>query len=341
VTGSLELVTIVTNALASNLRTRLVALITCLFLSRSVAAVQLTPGDMHVTSAFFCICGFTFGQSEIFDAGGHLKYTNVAWNASGDYLYDPNGTIVWVDTSGVVFYSASLERIGGFPIANLVATGVRSATMDSAGRIYVAANNGEIRIYTRAGELVHTAHVPVVGPGIISADLSVDQCTLNYLVGGQSGIKRYDLCADAVLPELPVQLLTDAPSHVRAATDGSVFVTTPSGIARLQDGRTTLFSPSPGDRIVMDFGLNLNNTSIWQIGAYLSEVDIATNRILRPPTFVNGEVARQPAQLFVFGVPRAAAQVGLAAAQVPAVSPSCLFVLAIALASVAAVRLRT
>jgi hypothetical protein len=336
-------------------RWRLITLAVLILSSISLGAQTITSdGDLVVLSHY--VSGFGIPCTNV--AAVSVRHRDGAFKFSkyipdcyyhgfaGDLLYDPSGLIHVAHEYSIISYDASFNRVSKwyFPPVSVGILSALDLAMDREGNLYALASEGSLY----QGDIASTAfslrtRVPVRTNFIAtSTDFGVDGCILYYVEaarsssGGQRAIKRYDVCRDVALPDLGVPLPPRACSlpKLRVAPDGSILLADCDALYRIAAG--TLRSYAVPGQSGSDRGLavSADGRTLWtvsNIDGNLVEVDIETGSILQGPFAAYGHA------IAIYGVPRAAALVGMTA--IPTLSPFWLGLLAVATAVVALFRL--
>lgn len=181
--------------------------------SGSTTAAPTTPGEAQVAAQ----SSTAFGIGDVFVAVGNglVQWrlpdgtlnatldtglggftTGMAFDKTPGNLYVTNfsaGAVTRFDTSG--------NRLGTFGTG--YNANPESILFDAAGDAYVgqAGGTADLLQFDGGGQLQATYDVPIERRGSDWIDLAIDQCTMYYTSEGTS-IKRFDVCANAALPDL-------------------------------------------------------------------------------------------------------------------------------------------
>lgn len=191
----------------------------------------------------------------------------------------------------------------------------------------LAASAGDIYQFASDGTLIRYRDLttdPLAGGGI---DLASDQCTVIQASNG--ALARWNAClgtpAQYFTPSLPV-----ASGAVRVLPDGTFLVALLSRVVHQDAAGNVIreYSVPSSESLALD----IDGTSFWaNAGNYLLRIDIASGAVLSQ-TFTEFSIFG----ISVVGEPRA----GHAGQAIPTASTLVLFVFALSLAFVAALRLR-
>jgi hypothetical protein len=241
----------------------------------------------------------------------------VAFGPNG-HLFGAVGNITEYDSSATVVRHITPPF---FPV---------SMTVAQNGDVYALSPTGTVAILSPTGTLKQTFAMPFTsGPLTIPAsfDLGADQCTIFYTDGVQTG-RRFDACSVQALPGLAPGPWT----AVRAMSDGGYIAVRQSTLSIFDAQNKLLRSYTPQIESVTTLAFDIDPQYLWAGTAFtLTKIRLGDGvRVLF------GGVG--PLYLAVNGEQRPAA--ATLATDIPTLSPSLLFALALGLILLALQRLR-
>ena len=302
-----------------------IAVVWTLVLTVPARAQQFELGDVIVSGSIPAGGTQQFRTQVLwYGRDGQLKKVLVDSEAfsSRGLGFSPGGILHTISGGGLVTISPSGT------IARLLVNGFYASFAFAADATFLAGyDGGVLNRFSPSGSLVRRY---AVSSDVATLDLASDQCTVYYL---GPGVKRFDVCQGTQLPDfLPVDGV-----DFRLLAGGGLAISRPvtDGVEIYNSSGTVLRRiPAFAGKLALDVG----GTSLWLAmqGGSLVKFDIATgNQLLGPIQTglprING--------LAVYGEPRAALVNGPLTA-IPALSPSMLLMLGVALAVLAMLRLR-
>jgi hypothetical protein len=307
---------------------RIAAAVLALLAAASAGAVTIVPGDIADAppppcwGGGGCIATPPPPVTLVLDHGTATKATLfgpyiVAFGPNG-HLFGAFGNITEYDSSAAVVRHITPPF---FPAAMTVAQN---------GDIYALSSTGTVAILSPTGTLKQTFAMPFTGGPLIipaSFDLGADQCTIVYTDGAQTG-RRFDACGVQALPDLAPGPWT----AVRAMSDGGYIAARQSTLSIFDAQNHLLRSYTPQIEAVTALAFDIDPQFVWAGTAFtLTKIRLADGVRV---SF--GGVG--PLYLAVNGEQRPAA--APLAADIPTLSPSLLFALALGLMVLAWQRLR-
>jgi DNA-binding beta-propeller fold protein YncE len=163
-----------------------------------------------------------------------------------------------------------------------------SCVVDAAQNIYVGQAGGDQQIIKLdpSGKFIgsFSPATEKLGTGWITLD--PDQCTMFYTSGG-SGIKRFDVCKAAQLPDFTTQPLAGPCYEVRIRPNGEVMVACASQVYRLDSfGNVIQTYTDFGNGALFALSLDPDGTSFWTAdinSATIYRLDIASGKQMVKP----------------------------------------------------------
>lgn len=266
----------------------------------NTTAAPSTPGETQVATQ----SSTSFGIGDVFVAiGGGL----VQWRL-------PDGTLNATLDTGLHGYGSdyttgmAFDKLGNLYVTNFSAGAVtrfdkngnrldtfgtgynslpESIVFDAAGDAYVgqAGGTGDVLQFDGGGQPVATYNVPIDQRGSDWIDLAVDQCTMYYTSEG-TRIKRFDVCANAVLADL-TDVLTVAYA-LRIVPGGQGVLVADTTTIKLVDnfvgGGITRFYDAPNQDCWFALNLDPDGTSFWSAdfcNSMVYKFDIASGVVLQ------------------------------------------------------------
>ncbi len=201
------------------------------------------------------------------------------------------------------------------------------------GGLLAVNGSGEIYQFAADGTLMRFRNFTLRPPAYGGIELATDQCTVYF--ASASSLARWDTCL-GVEPAYWGPALASALNALRILPDGTFLI---SVFGLFPNFENRIIHVDPNGNLIRSYAigghslaLDIDRRSFWtDAGNYLLRVDLETGAILSA-TQTDSTIYG----LSVVGEPRA----GLAAANIPAVSPGVLILLALSLVAVAVIRLR-
>ncbi len=224
--------------------------------------------------------GFTTGMG--FDAAGNLYVTDFSGGGAHTNGATPNGPRVsgGKDVGAVSVFDNSGNLTGTFGSGF---TNPESILFDKAGDAYVGnAGSDQILKFDSNGNQLNSYSVATESRGADWIDLAADQCTMFYTSEGVS-VKRFDVCANAQLPDFATGLTGDNAYALRLLPTGGALVADTQQIVRLDaDGNVIQTYDAEGEDGWFALNLDPNGTSFWSADFNTADVvkfDIATGDV--------------------------------------------------------------
>jgi hypothetical protein len=261
-------------------------ILSSMLLFASPGAVLAGPASFQLGDLF---AGVFFGQVKWYANNAALKgtlFTGGSRWASG-MGFDAAGRLYVTDFTdlSVSRFDTGGSLLGTF--GNGYGGKPESIVFDATGDALVGVADGDadVKRFDAAGNFVARYDVDIENQGSDWIDLAPDQCTLFYTSEGVS-IKRYDVCADAQLPDFTTSL--HGPAYaLRLLADGGALVADTEDIHRLDaSGVIVRTYTVPDEFLLFALTLDRDGSSFW-VGDYESgnayRIDIATGAILLGP----------------------------------------------------------
>lgn len=305
-----------------------------------------TPGDIVVigqppVAIPFPCAGAPYAA--VYGPDGSFKFSKLLVESCGssepvgEILFDPQGIIHVAQWAGVRSYDAGLNRIFQWELFD-----VFDVAMNREGTLFALTLRGGLYVLRRSDPVPSLFAQLPLGPQMstTSMDFARDGCTLLYLedsvFSNARTMKQYDVCRNVALPEATRELPPSACSYpkVRVNADGSIFIADCQALYRVDGGGVRGYTAPGSSRRWRGLAFSPNQQALWSVAEIdnsLVELEITTGNIARGPLSSYGVAVA------IFGVPRAAAQAGMAA--IPAVSTEMLVVLAFAFVLIGFLRL--
>jgi hypothetical protein len=224
-----------------------------------------------------------------------------------------------------------------------IPVGGLALALDAAGNLFVAPMSGGTLIeYATSGG---TQSFPI-GRTAESIAVGSDECTIYYTyesLDGSGRIGRYNVCLNTAAPDLPIALaffntFSGQQRSVRLLPDQSLLVAEQTSARRI-DGSGTVLStyaiPGTGSQQWLALALDPTGMQFWVVvGSSLYRVDVASGSVVGGPFTV--PTTGIPTSMAVAGEWRP----GSSAASIPTLEFTFLAGLAVALAVVAALRMK-
>lgn len=318
---------------------RIATAVIALLAAAPAGAVTIVPGDIADAPPPVC-----WGASACITTPPP-PYTFLLSNAyalkatlTGPYIvaFGPNGHLFATPanfTAAIAEYDTSLAVVHTIPWPFPVV----SMTVAQNGNIYVLSSSGTVAILSPAGTVQQTFAMPFTpGPLIIPAslDLGADQCTIFYTDGAQNG-RRFNACSVQALPDLAPGRWT----AVRAMSDGGYIAARGSTLSVFDAQNHLLRAFTPQIDPVTALAFDADPQFVFAgTASTIAKIRLADGTPVSsggPPVAFGGP---GPLFLAVNGEQRPAA--APLAADIPTLSPSLLFALALGLILLALQRLR-
>lgn len=294
----------------------------------------LQRGDLLAGGRTFSAIGTAAGRFDWFLPTGELNLRlSDAWDVfPSEIAVDRRLRSYWLAAWAILVYDGAGRRLQNVPGFPAFPAGI---SFDRTGNAYIVAG-ARITKLSPSGTPIASFVVPYEPPAIVRGlDLASDQCTMFYTAGGKR-VFRYDVCNGMPLPDLSSDVPGDyGPNKLRILPDGGVLVTNERTVLRLSEsGEVTQVYDLSGEDGWRAIALDVDHTSFWATsGDEAFKFDIESGALVasfRSPDYAFWSIA-------VVGEPRAA----LTGESITASSEWSLLALALSLAAVAVLRLRT
>jgi len=307
---------------------RIAAAVLALLAAASAGAVTIVPGDIASGSGGYCCCitcppppptnllTNTLASKSIVTANGAVAF------APGNRLYVTN------NAGRIDVFDASLMRTQ-IVLTPPVTFAAGLAIAANGDLLMLASFDNTLHIYSPTGAAKQTFALPTTIGVAFSAsfDLAPDQCTVFYIDGGTIG-RRFNICTGQPLADLP----SGPWNAVRALSDGGYIAGRAGALSIFDANDHLLRTLTPPIQTPWCMAFDSDSHYIWvgTVGGPIVKVQLenGSNALSGATAFwlaVNGEQRPATATL---------------AADIPTLSPSPLFALALGLILLALQRLR-
>jgi hypothetical protein len=325
-------------AAAKPFKTILFSVAICALAVHGVAQVAsaFRPGDV-ITGGQTPGMSISGGRFDWFTPDGTLikRMADTIDEFPFDLAFDNAGNLYAPTFFTIRVFDRTGTFVGFFP--RFIATNLTAIVFDNSGAAYVSGGfgTGSIAKLDGAGNIVRIFQPPHDNSaGILSAfDLAADQCTVIY--PSAQHILRYDVCRDTPLTELVAFAPGGFLGRLRILPDGRVLIIRANTILLIgSDGSVMKSYQVAGVANWFHLAIDINRQSFWATAndrAY--KIDIATGGVVM--SFPSSDYLMT--RIAVVGEPRAAS----APSSIPAFAPAALVALALSLAVIALISLRS